>query len=131
VKSAGRAASEDFAADLQRHLDTWPGLRPMSPVEGGCLVVNHDHKLDPGGRPDGPYRRREFLATLKHPAIGTVQLFAWWCAEDWANIREAVFASNAGAAEQESSPSVPWEGPGPAMGSSVVRRRLFNRRPRR
>jgi hypothetical protein len=50
IKSAGGSAPESLVGHLQRHLDTWPQLRPDEPVTGGVLVVNHQHKLHPSER---------------------------------------------------------------------------------
>ncbi|OII62113.1 hypothetical protein BJP40_03645 [Streptomyces sp. CC53] len=69
VKSQGGQAGEALVAALQRHLDTWPKLRPDRPVTRGALVVNHQHKLDPAQRTRDVYTRAEFVATLQHPVI--------------------------------------------------------------
>jgi FAD dependent oxidoreductase len=50
VKGVGGAAQEHLVGHLQRHLGTWPQLRPDEPVTGGVLVVNHQHKLHPAER---------------------------------------------------------------------------------
>ncbi|MFF0793730.1 hypothetical protein [Streptomyces spiralis] len=90
VKSEGGQAKEALVADLERHLGTWPKLRPDQPVTRGALVVNHQHKLDPAQRTREVYGRREFLATLQHPVIPAIGLFGWWRTEDWAAVRAAV-----------------------------------------
>ncbi|MFC8269492.1 hypothetical protein ACFUIZ_27805 [Streptomyces cinereoruber] len=90
VKSEGGQAKKALMADLERHLGTWPKLRPDQPVTRGALVVNHQHKLDPAQRTREVYGRREFVATLKHPVIPATSLFGWWRTEDWAAVRAAV-----------------------------------------
>lgn len=51
VKAASGAAGENLVGDLQKHLATWPQLRPDKPVTGGAMVVNHQHRLHPSDRP--------------------------------------------------------------------------------
>ncbi|MHA4820149.1 hypothetical protein ACXZ65_38025 [Streptomyces aculeolatus] len=94
VKSAGGRPKEDLVGDLQRHLGTWPQLRPKEPVTGGVLIVNHQHKLPPSERTASVYTRHEFVAALPVPVLSTVELFHWLRAEDWAAIRTAVLGSN-------------------------------------
>jgi hypothetical protein len=53
VKSATGAAPEHLVGSLERHLATWPQLRPEQPVTGGVLVVNHQHRQHP---PEGQHR---------------------------------------------------------------------------
>jgi len=90
VKAASGSASEALVGDLQRHLATWPELRPQEPVGGGVLIVNHQHKLEPYRRVPQVYSRPEFVAVLTVPVISTCTLFDWWRASDWGSIREAV-----------------------------------------
>ncbi|MEU3136996.1 hypothetical protein ABZ691_30035 [Streptomyces sp. NPDC006854] len=90
VKSEGGQAKEALVADLERHLSTWPQLRPHQPVTRGTLVVNHQRKLDPAQRTPAVYGRREFVATLQHPVISATALFGWWRTEDWEAVRAAV-----------------------------------------
>lgn len=91
IKSASGAANEKLVAALDRHLDTWPQLKPGLPVDGGVLVVNHQHRLDPAERSAEVYSRPEFVASLRAPVVSSRQLFDWWRVSDWAAIREAVF----------------------------------------
>jgi hypothetical protein len=93
VKAASGAAPESQVGHLQRHLATWPQLRPDEPVDGGVLIVNHQHKLHPGERTPTVYSRPEFVATLTVPVISTVELFGWWRTGDWASIRAAVLGA--------------------------------------
>jgi hypothetical protein len=90
VKSAGGNPSESLVADLQRHLTTWPSLRPDEPVHGAALIVNHQHKLPPHERSTDIYTRPEFVGSLQFPVISTMTLFNWWRAEDWPSIRTAL-----------------------------------------
>jgi len=90
IKSASGNASEDLLGDLQRHLATWPELRPHEPVAGGALIVNHQHRREPFQRSLQVYSRPEFVAGLTVPVIGTRVLFDWWRVSDWASIRAAV-----------------------------------------
>jgi hypothetical protein len=90
VKSVSRNAPESFVGDLERHLRTWPQLRPDDPVTGGALVVNHQHQLDPAERSASVYARPEFVAMIAVPIVATRQLFDWWRKSEWASIRQAV-----------------------------------------
>ena len=47
VKSAAGNAPEKLVSALERHLATWPSLRPDEPIGAGVLVVNHQHRKDP------------------------------------------------------------------------------------
>jgi hypothetical protein len=90
VKAVSGNASESFVGQLERHLQTWPQLRPNKPVGGGALVVNHQHRLEPDERTPSVYTRQEFIATLTVPVVSTRQLFDWWRDSDWVAIREAI-----------------------------------------
>ncbi len=90
VKSAGGDAKEPLVGDLLRHLDTWSELQPGIPLDGGTLIVNHQHKQPPGQRSRQIYRRPEFVNTLTVPVVGTLYLFNWWRTKDWEAIRTAV-----------------------------------------
>lgn len=94
VKSASGAPGEDLVGDLQKHLATWPELRPDEPVTGGAMVVNHQHKLHPSERTAQVYNRPEFVATLPFPVVGTVELFNLWRAADWPAIRTAMYGTD-------------------------------------
>jgi hypothetical protein len=93
VKAASGAAPESLVGHLQRHLVTWPQLRPDEPVDGGVLIVNHQHKLHPAQRAATVYSRPEFVAALTVPVISTVELLAWWHTRDCAPIRAAVLGA--------------------------------------
>jgi hypothetical protein len=95
VKAVSGAAQESLVGHLQRHLATWPQLRPDEPVDGGVLIVNHQHKLHPAQRTATVYSRPEFVAALTVPVISTVELFGWWRTEDWASIRAVLGAKSA------------------------------------
>jgi hypothetical protein len=104
IKSASGNASEGLVADLQRHLITWPELRPQEPVDGGVLIVNHQHRLEPYQRSREVYSRPEFVAALTVPVISTRTLLDWWKVSDLTSIREAVLR-----------PTHPADGIGPPL----------------
>lgn len=121
VKAASGAAQEHLVGHLQRHLDTWPQLRPDEPVTGGVLVVNHQHKLHPSERAAHVYSRPEFVAALSVTVVSTLELFRWWRAADWTAIRTAVLGTDPRPA---TTPAAPVEDAvGPAMPPSRSRRR--------
>jgi hypothetical protein len=93
VKAASGPAQEAFVGHLQRHLETWPQLRPSEPVHGGVLIVNHEHKKHPSDRSARVYSRPEFVGALTVPVISTVELFHWWRTSDWEAIRAAVLGT--------------------------------------
>ena len=64
VKSTSGNAPEKLVGSLERHLATWPSLRPDDPVGGGVLVVNHQHRRDPGERSAQVYERAAFVDSL-------------------------------------------------------------------
>jgi hypothetical protein len=105
IKSASGNAGESLVGQLDRHLQTWPQLRPGEPVGGGVLVVNHQHRLEPAERTPSVYLRQEFIATLTVPVLSTRQLFDWWRDSDWATIREAVLAQKSGQPHEEPGPN--------------------------
>lgn len=78
---------------LQRHLTTWPQLRPDQPVTGGVLIVNHQHRLHPSERAADVYSRPESVASLSVTVLSTMELFHWWRTADWAAIRTAVLGA--------------------------------------
>jgi len=92
IKSTSGNAPEALVGDLQRHLATWPELRPQEPVGGGVLIVNHQHKMEPYRRSPQVYTRPEFVNALTVPVIETRTLFDWWRVSDWRSIRDAVLA---------------------------------------
>lgn len=94
VKAASGAAPESLVGHLERHLTTWPQLRPGEPVTGGVLVVNHQHRLHPSERAAHVYSRPEFVAALSVTVISTMELFHWWRAADWTAIRTAVLGAD-------------------------------------
>lgn len=91
VKSASGLAPERAYQDLIRHLREWEQLPASTPVEGGALVMNHQHRLAPGERRRKPYERPEFLAAQTEPAITTLDLFAAWREEDADAVRRLLF----------------------------------------
>ena len=113
IKSASGNASEDLVGDLLRHLATWPELRPHTPVGGGVLIVNHQHRREPFQRSAQVYSRPEFVTRLTVPVIGTRTLFDRWRVADWATVRAAVLGS-APSDELDVSPPAPSGPPAPA-----------------
>lgn len=122
VKGASGPAQEHLVGHLQRHLETWPQLRPDEPVSDGVLIVNHQHKLHPSERSARVYSRPEFVASLESlpvTVISTVELFNWWRTADWTAIRTAVLGDAAASAssvapvkpqQQPSAPRRRWYG---------------------
>jgi hypothetical protein len=93
VKSAGGSAPERAYQDLVRHLREWPSLPESVPVDGGALILNHEHRSAPGDRTRRPYSRPEFLAAQAEPVIPTLSLFDAWREEDPETIRRLLFVS--------------------------------------
>jgi hypothetical protein len=83
---------------MERHIATWPRLRPGESVSGGVLIVNHQHKLHPSERAVRVYSRPEFVDALTVAVISTVELFNWWRTGDWASVRAAVLGAELPAA---------------------------------
>ncbi|RAO63422.1 hypothetical protein LUPAC06_00148 [Micromonospora saelicesensis] len=126
VKAVSGAAQEHLVGHLQRHLDTWPQLRPDQPVTGGVLVVNHQHKLHPSERAARVYSRPEFVAALPVTVLSTVELFHWWRTSDWAAIRAAVGGADTlapGVAPTE--PALPIDATEPAALRPSAKRRWW------
>jgi hypothetical protein len=91
VKSASGPAPERAYQDLFRHLREWELLPATTPVEGGALVMNHQHRLVPDERREKPYERPEFLAAQTEPVITTLALFETWREEDVRAVRRLIF----------------------------------------
>jgi hypothetical protein len=116
VKSASGHPKEEFVGDLERHLTTWPALKPGLPVGGGALIVNHQNRLPPHERAAQVYTRPEFVATLRLPVLSSRQLFDWWRTGDWDAIRTTVLGSTTSSlnAPPSQPPSTPVVSPQPA-----------------
>lgn len=97
VKSASGNAREQLVGALERHLATWPSLRPDEPVGGGVLVVNHQHRKHPSDRSARVYERAAFVESLEVEVVASRDLFTWWAAGDWPAIRLAVLGVAASA----------------------------------
>jgi hypothetical protein len=95
VKSASGAAPEHLVSSLERHLAIWPQLRPEQPVNGGVLVVNHQHRQHPSERTAQVYSRPEFVAALPVTVVSTVELFGWWRTANWTAIRNVILGTEA------------------------------------
>jgi hypothetical protein len=83
---------------LVRHVREWERLPASTPVEGGALVLNHQHRLAPDERRQKPYDRPEFLAAQTEPVIVTLALFEAWREEDADAVRRLLFQDLAGPA---------------------------------
>ena len=105
VKSTSGNAPEKLVGSLERHLATWPSLRPDDPVGGGVLVVNHQHRRDPGERSAQVYERTAFVDSLTVDVLASRDLYAWWAASDWPAIRAAVLGDAPPAPAPASSPT--------------------------
>lgn len=116
VKAASGRPGEALVDDLLRHLRTWPELGQTTPVTGGTLIINYQHRLAPTDRQRQPYTRREFVAALRVGVVGTLDLFESWRAEDWEAIRSMVLGTTTrGPEEAEHMPSRwPWQRSRPA-----------------
>lgn len=90
VKSSSGSAPEKHVGDLLRHIDTWPQIDSERPIDGGALISNHNHKIDPSRRPRAVYSRPEFVASLTVPAISTRDIFDAWRQEDFPRLRSLV-----------------------------------------
>lgn len=91
VKSASGNAPERAYQDLVRHLREWSDLPGSTPVDGGALVINHEHRKIPQERRAKPYERPEFLASQTEPVISTLDLFSAWREEDAVAVRRLMF----------------------------------------
>ncbi|UFS57639.1 hypothetical protein [Subtercola endophyticus] len=91
VKATSGNAGERLYGDLLRHLREWPGLPNATPIEGGVLVLNHEHKKEPLDRTREPYSREGFLAAQNEGVVTSLQLFETWRDEDWTGLRALVF----------------------------------------
>lgn len=112
VKSSSGNAQESQFRDLLAHLDTWPALSTTL-IEGGALIINHQHKRDPADRDPQPFPRREFRESHTEPMISTPWLLEAWRAEDWPRIRKTLFGTAAAPSAQtrdtpRSRRRLPW-----------------------
>ncbi|MFK4042277.1 hypothetical protein ACI2LC_41315 [Nonomuraea wenchangensis] len=105
VTSAAGNASEKLVGALERHLATWPSLRPNEPVGGGVLVVNHQHRKDPSNRSARVYERSEFVDSLKVMVFSSRDLFTWWAGANWVAVRNAILG--AASVTHPSAPALP------------------------
>jgi hypothetical protein len=74
-----------------RHCAPAERLPGSTPVEGGALVLNHQHRAVPQERSPRPYSRPEFLAVQTEPVITTLALFEVWREEDAGGVRRLLF----------------------------------------
>ena len=124
VKSASGSAPERAYQDLVRHLREWPSLPGSVPVEGGALVLNHEHRSVPGDRSRKPYGRPEFLAAQTEPIVTTLDLFDAWREEDAVTIRRLLFGARP-VAPAATQPADTRTTPSQRPGESERRRRWF------
>jgi hypothetical protein len=108
VKSASGSASERVYQDLVRHLREWEKLPGSTSVEGGALVLNHQHRKAPHERDSKPYGRPEFLAAQAEPVITTMELFDAWREENDDAVRRLLFG-DPGPVPEPASPPVDAE----------------------
>lgn len=128
VKAASGNAPERAYQDLVRHLREWRTLPGSVEIEGGALVINHEHRKIPQDRSRQPFSRPEFLAAQAEPVITALDLFEAWRNEDVDTIRRLLF----GPETVPTRPTAPVpSSPAEVAGDPVVeRRRWFGRRPR-
>lgn len=127
VKGCSGSPSENLYQDLIRHLREWPSLPGSSAIDGGALVVNHEHRKLPQDRSRQPYTRREFLAAQVEPIVTALDLFDAWREEDHEAVRGLLF----GPAVQHVGEPLRETAPAPAIAQTtpeVRPRRWFGRR---
>lgn len=120
VKSASGSAPERAYEDLVRHLREWDRLPDSTPVDGGALVINHQHRAAPGERPTKPYGRPEFLAAQTEPGITTLDLSEAWRQDNAAAVRRLLFG-------EEPAPTLAEQGSDASVSSANQKRRWFRR----
>jgi hypothetical protein len=94
------------------------------PVEGGALVLNHEHRRAPQERSRKPYSRPEFLSAQTELVITTLDLFDAWCEEDAVTIRRLLFGLRS---EQGPPGGTPLASPTGERSPKDGRRRWFRR----
>ncbi|TNM37702.1 hypothetical protein FHP29_18135 [Nocardioides albidus] len=120
VKSASGVPKESVYDDVLRHLRVWEKLPDSTPVEGGVLVINHQHRLPPHERRTKAFERPEFLAAQTEPVVTTLELFEAWREEDRVATCRLLFGPSA-TTVPNTTPSVPQRQP------ETRRRGLFRR----
>jgi hypothetical protein len=127
VKSASGSAPERAYQDLVRHLREWPSLPGSVPVEGGALILNHQHRSAPHERSRRPYSRPEFLAAQTELVVTALDLFDAWREEEAADTIRRLLLGPApeqmAQAPTGGSPLAPARQGSPGVG----RRRWFRR----
>lgn len=91
VKSAGGNASESLYAALVKHIDAWRANPSRPAIDGGVLIVNHEHKKQPAERARSPYTRQAFIDSQRYPVVTALELFDAWRACDRVRVRALVF----------------------------------------
>lgn len=130
IKSVGGNASESLYAALVKHVDAWQANPNRPPIDGGVLVINHEHKKDPADRSPSPYTRQAFLDSQQYPVVTAADLFDAWRTDDRERARALLFGG--GFAEvQPMKMSAASSTAGRAPEESEARRRKWwPRRPR-
>lgn len=123
VKGVSGSPSESLYQDLLRHLREWPSLPGSIAIDGGALVLNHEHRKVPQDRSRRPYSRQEFLASQVEPILTTLDVFDAWREEDHEAVRRLLFGSAAQLAEESSTGAT-----APLPAPEARPRRWFGRR---
>lgn len=128
VKAASGGAPERAYQDLVRHLREWSSLPDRVPVEGGALILNHEHRNVPDSRNRQPYSRPEFLAAQTEPVITTLDLFDAWREENWESVQRLLFGATS--EQMLRSPAVEGVSTSPTAQTTPAagRRRWFDRK---
>ena len=127
VKSASGSAPERAYQDLVRHLREWPSLPGSVPVEGGVLIVNHEHRSAPHERSRRPYSRPEFLAAQAELVVTALDLFDAWRKEGADAIRRLLFGPASEQMAQAPISGTPLASPARQGSPGAGRRRWFRR----
>jgi hypothetical protein len=96
VKSTSGNANEGLYDALVSHLREWPTLPGTTPIDGGALILNHEHRKDPKERSLNAYTRPEFLTAQTHPVVTTPFLLEAWRIQSWYEIQAALFGATNG-----------------------------------
>lgn len=123
VKGVSGSPSESLYQDLIRHLREWPSLPGSSAIDGGALVLNHEHRKVPQDRSRQPYARPEFLNAQTEPSLTTLDLFDAWREDDHEAVRRLLFGPASQLAEESST-----EATAPLPAPEARPRRWFGRR---
>lgn len=129
IKSVGGNASESLYATLVKHVDAWHVNPSRPPIDGGVLVVNHEHKKDPADRSPSPYTRQAFLDSQQYPVVTTVELFDAWRTGDRERTRALLFGGGFAEVQSMKMSSAPLVAKN-TTDELGRRRQWWSRRPR-